>query len=130
MTLNLYLSADLMPNNVWNPFVFAGPGIVFYDPKDDAGGRAYSNSIPISSFDINYGGGVGVDYFLNEFWSLTLMGEYVLTNSAYYAGSAAGNNTNSDSFMRVSLQVRYYFFDQPFIVKLLEAQRERLKRSK
>jgi hypothetical protein len=124
MTLNLYLSADLMPNKNLNIFPFVGGGMVFFDPKTDAGGRANG----ISSSDINYGGGVGVDYFLNEFWSITLMGEYVLTNSPHYAGSVGGNNLDNDSFIRGSLQIRYYFFDQSFIKKLIDAQRERSKR--
>jgi hypothetical protein len=57
------------------------------------------------------------------------MGEYVLTNSQYYAGRV-DNNTTKDSFMRVSLQIRYYFFDPAFIAKMLDAQRDRSKRSK
>ena len=125
MSLNFYLSADLMPNSEFNIFPFVGTGLAFYDPKNDDASRANK-----SSFDIHMIGGLGADYFLNEFWSLTVMGEYVFTNSAYYAGSVAGGNPDNDSFMRFSLQVRYYFFDQPFIIKLLDAQRERLKRSR
>ena len=130
MTLNLYLSADLMPTSYFNIFPFVGGGLAFYDPKFDDGTRAN-----VSSFDTQFMFGAGADYFLDEFWSLTLMGEYVLTNSQYYAGSASGvgpsaSNASKDSFMRVSLQLRYYFFDQPFIKKLLDAQRERSKRSK
>jgi hypothetical protein len=130
MTLSLYLNADLMPTNNFNIFPFIGGGLAFYDPKFDDGTRA-----GVSSFDTHFMFGAGADYFLDEFWSVTLMGEYVLTNSSYYAGSASGSgpsasNAGKDSFMRVSLQLRYYFFDQPFIKKLLEAQRERSKRSR
>jgi hypothetical protein len=131
MTLNFYFCGDLMPNSDINVFPFLGGGLVFYDPKNDDGGR----STGTSSFDMQYSFGVGADYFLNEFWSITLMNEYVLTNSKYFAGSTAGvghssANVNNDSFMRVSLQVRYYFFDQTFITKLLKSQRDRSKRSK
>jgi hypothetical protein len=124
MSLSLYLSGDLMPNSTINPFVIAGGGMIFFDPKFDDGTPA-----AVSSGDMNFIGGAGVDYFLNEFWSITLMGEYVITGSPYYAGSsiaAAGN----DSFLRGSLQIRYYFFDQAFITRLLDAQRERSKRGK
>ncbi len=124
MTLNLYASADLMPNNNINPFILAGGGMVFFDPKNDNGTRA-----GVSSSDMNFIGGVGADYFINEFWSVTLMAEYVFTGSPYFAGSNVPN-TGNDSFLRGSLQVRYYFFDQPFITRLLDAQRERSKRSK
>jgi hypothetical protein len=84
---------------------------------------------------MQYSLGAGIDYFLNEFWSITGMGEYVFTGSRYFAGSTAGvgpsaANINNDSFMRVSLQVRYYFFDQTFITKLLKTQRDKSKRGK
>jgi hypothetical protein len=121
MSLNGYLSIDLMPNSSFNIFPFAGGGLVFFDPKDETTGlrRGY-----VSSFDIQYGGGLGFDFFPNEFWSITLLPEYVMTNSRYYNGPL---NSGNDSFFRVSLQLRYYFFDESFITKLLEAQRARLK---
>ena len=121
MSLNGYLSGDLMPNSSFNVFPFVGVGVVFYDPKEEAsGGRpAY-----VSSFGMHYGGGVGLDYFPNEFWSITLLPEYVMTNSRFYNGPV---NTGNDSYFRTSFQIRYYFFDQSFITKLLETLRTRLK---
>ncbi len=123
MSLNGYLSGDLMPNSSFNIFPFVGGGLVFYDPKDPTTGLRPSN-VSVSSFDIQYGGGLGFDYFPNEFWSITLLPEYVMTNSQYYNGPV---NTSNDSFFRVSLQIRYYFFDESFITKLLETYRDRLK---
>jgi hypothetical protein len=123
MSLSGYLSGDLMPNSSFNIFPFVGGGLVFFDPKDQTTGVRPTNVI-VSSFDIQYGGGIGFDYFPNEFWSITLLPEYVMTNSQYYNGPA---NTGNDSYFRVSLQVRYYFFDESFITKLLDAQRARLK---
>ncbi len=121
MSLNGYFSGDMMPNSNFNVFPFIGIGVVFYDPKDEiTGGRpAY-----ISSFDLQYGGGVGFEYFPNEFWSITLLPEYVITGSQYFNGPADAGN---DSYLRVSLQARYYFFDQSFITKLLETLRTRMK---
>jgi hypothetical protein len=124
MSFNGYLSGDLMPNSNFNVFPFFGGGFVFYDPRDSVGGRAFVNNTPVSSFGIQFGGGIGFEYFQNEFWSITLLPEYVMTNSPYYNGPA---NTGNDSYFRVSLQFRYYFFDQSFITNLLEAQRTRLK---
>jgi hypothetical protein len=120
MSLNFYLSIDLMPNSSFNIFLLGGGGTAFYDPKEADGTRA----IGVSSFDIHYIGGLGADIFPNEFWSITLMGEYVLTGSQYYNGPV---NTNKDSFLRGSIQFRYYFFDESFITKLFEAKRERSK---
>lgn len=122
MSANFYLSIDLMPNSPFNIFLLGGGGPVFYDPKNTDGSRA-----PVSSFDINYIGGLGADIFLSEFWSITLMGEYVLTNSKYYNGPS---NPDNDSFLRGSIQIRYYFFDQSFIAKLFEAEHERSKNNK
>jgi hypothetical protein len=132
MSLNLYLGSDLMPNSTFNIFPFIGGGFAVFDPRDDNGTRAYVGAIPVSNFDFQMCGGMSIDYFFSEFWSASLMGEYVLTNSAYYAGSAGGNKniSNNDSFMRASIQVRYYLFDSAFITKLLEAQRERSRRNK
>jgi hypothetical protein len=125
MSLSGYLSGDLMPNSKFNVFPFVGGGIVFFDPKDSVGGRAFVNNKPVSSFDMQYSGGIGFEYFPTEFWSITLLPEYVMTSSRYYNGPA---NTGDDSHLRVSLQFRYYFFDQSFITKLLETQRARFKR--
>jgi hypothetical protein len=124
ISLNGYLSADLLPNGVLNPFIFVGGGVSFYDPKDSIGARPTRY---VSSFDLQFCGGVGLEYFPNEFWSITLLPEYVLTNSQYYNGPA---NSNNDSYLRVSLQFRYYFFDQSFITKLLEKARVRSKHKK
>jgi hypothetical protein len=127
MSLSMYLSGDLMPNSSFNVFPFVGGGLVFYDPRDSSGSRAYKNNTPVSSFDMQFGFGLGLEYFPNEFWSITLLPEYVMTGSPYYNGPM---NASNDSFLRVSMQFRYYFFDQSFITKLLETQRSRSKRGK
>jgi len=131
MSLNFYAGPNLMPNSTFNIFPFIGGGLAVYDPRDNNGARAYSNGIPVQSFDYHIIFGISLDWFFNELWSASLMGEYVLTNSQYYAGSSdIPINTNKDRFMRVSLQIRYYFFDSAFIARLLDAQRERSKHSK
>jgi hypothetical protein len=122
MSMNGYLSGDMMPNSSFNIFPFFGVGVVFYDPKEEASGGRVGY---VSSFDIQYGGGIGFEYFPTEFWSITLLPEYVMTGSRYFNGPADAGN---DSYLRASLQVRYYFFDQSFITKLLETLRTRLKR--
>jgi hypothetical protein len=119
------LSGDLMPNSNFNVFPFVGGGFTFYDPKDQTTG--YRPSRNVSSFDLEFSGGIGMDYFPTEFWSISLLPEYVITNSQYYNGPI---NANNDTYLRVNLQFRYYFFDQSFITKLLETQRARSKRSK
>lgn len=129
MSLNLYAGSNLMPNSLFSIFPFIGGGLAVYDPRDNNGGRTFTNGIPPQSFDFHIIIGVSIDCFLNEFWSLSLLDEYILTNSQYYAGNVEGN-PNNDIFMRVSLQLRYYFFDRAFLKKLFEAQRERSKKNK
>jgi outer membrane protein W len=127
ISLNLFAGSNLMPNSTFNIFPFIGAGMAAFDPRDDNGARPYKDGKPVPNIDLHIITGLSIDYFLNEFWSVSLMDEYVFTNSQYYAGSADGN-TNSDRFMRVSLQVRYYFFDSSFITKLIDSQRDRSKR--
>jgi hypothetical protein len=119
MSLNMYFSGDLMPNSSFNIFVLGGGGIAMYEPRTPDGSRANA-----STFDIHYIGGLGADIFLSEFFSVTLMGEYVMTNTKWYNGPV---NSDNDSFLRGSIQLRYYFFDESFIVKLLQAQHDRSK---
>lgn len=115
-----YVSLDMAPTQSFNPFLFAGGAMVFYDPRKSDGTRRTGNT-----FDIHYGGGAGFDYFLNEFWSITVKGEYVLTGSKYYNGD---DTNGADSFLRAGIELRYYFFDQNFVTRMLEAVKERYKK--
>jgi len=122
MSISGYFSGDMMPNSEFNVFPFIGIGLVFYDPKDEAsGGRPPY----VSSFDTQFGIGLGFEYFPNEFWSMSLLPEYVMTGSRYFNGPV---DAGKDSYLRVGLQARVYFFDQSFISKLLETLRTRSKR--
>lgn len=124
ISLSGYLGVDLLPNSSINPFLLGGGAFVFYEAKNADGSRRLT-----SSFDVNYIGGLGADFFPNEFWSITIMGEYVMTYSAYYVGNTGTVvDNNNDSYLRASLQLRYYFFDELFVTKLLETQRDRIKR--
>jgi len=114
-----YLSLDMAPSSSFNPFIFGGAAAVFYDPHTKDGKYRSGNT-----FDVHYSGGAGLDYFINEFWSLTIKGEYVYTNSKYYNGDDTNGN---DSFLRAGLEVRYYFFDQNFVKRMLEALKDRYK---
>jgi hypothetical protein len=114
VSANIGLSLDMMPNSTINPFITAGVGRALLASKE----------IP-STFDMHFYGGGGFDIFLSEFLSVTVSGEYVMTGSDLYDGVKAGSA--NDSYARIGLQVRYYFFDQDFITKLLEALKNRYK---
>ncbi|HWP83460.1 MAG TPA: outer membrane beta-barrel protein [Bacteroidota bacterium] len=119
---NIYLSGDFMPNSSINPFIFAGGGGIYYDPRRDSDGAANGKAGMKPSFS----GGAGFDIFFNEFISVTIAGEYVLGNTDKLDGYEA--KTDDDMYQRVSISFRYYFFDQDFITKMLKALEERYKK--
>jgi hypothetical protein len=117
---NFYVSGDLFPHQKVNPFAFAGVGGLYFDPRGTTLLTPAQDKI-----DIVYSGGVGVDFFLNEFISITGSGEIVLTNTDNLEGIKGASGTTNDYYFRANLEFRYYFFDQDFITKLLEAMRAR-----
>jgi len=125
---NLYLTADLSPNGIFNPFIFVGGSGVYIDPRANVSGVSGSNLTNISVGKRIKGtvvGGVGFDLFANEFLSFTLSGEIGLPYSDVIDGYVGG--TKKDSYQRISLGIRYYFFDQDFITRMLKALEERYK---
>ncbi len=125
---NLYLTADLSPNGEFNPFIFAGGSGVFIDPRATISAVSGQILAPISPGKRMKGtivGGVGFDFFLSEFFSITVAGEIGLPYTDILDGYAGG--TKKDSYQRISLGVKYYFFDQDFITRMLKALEERYK---
>lgn len=116
---DLKVSYDILPHSTFNPFLFVGAGGMYFDPRSDQGDYLAAN---IDKIDIIYLGGIGFDIFFNEFVSMTLSGDFVMTNTNKLdMGKYTGNGTYS----RVNLEFRYYFFDQEYITKLLKALQER-----
>lgn len=120
---NLYLAADFSPNSTFNPFVFVGGSGMYVDARTGdgtsltgAGTKAIKGTVV---------GGIGFDIFASEFLSFTVAGEMGLPVSDNIDGLPLG--TKKDSFQRISLGVRYYFFDQDFITRMLKALEERYK---
>ncbi|MBI2620346.1 MAG: outer membrane beta-barrel protein [Ignavibacteriales bacterium] len=120
---NLYLAADLIPHGDVNPFIFAGGSGMYFDPRTGSGVALTGDETKQMKGTVV--GGIGFDFFVSEFFSFTVMGEYALPFSDRIDGRAEG--TKKDSFQRISLGVRYYFFDQEFITRLLKALEERYK---
>lgn len=120
---NLYLAADFSPNSTFNPFVFVGGSGMYIDARTGdgtslttAGSKAIKGTVV---------GGVGFDFFASEFLSFTVTGEMGLPVSDRVDGRQLG--TKKDSFQRISIGVKYYFFDQDFITRMLKALEERYK---
>jgi hypothetical protein len=120
---NIYLSYDMIPHGTFNPFLFAGLGGIYFDPRQDKSGAYLQTNY--DKIDLNYLGGVGFDYFFSEFFSMTLSGEYALTNTDRLDNRK--NLGTKDTYSRVNLEFRYYFFDQEYITKLIQALQARYK---
>lgn len=121
MTLNGYISANLMPNSKFNPFINVGAGYVYFDPRLETG--VALNGAGITSNDFNYFVGGGFDYFLSEFASVSFTGEMCITNTDRFDGFKSGSS--NDSYLRFGMEVRYYFFDKAFLARMLEALKSR-----
>jgi hypothetical protein len=120
---NLYLAADFSPNSTFNPFVFVGGSGMYIDARTgdgtallNAGSKAIKGTVV---------GGVGFDIFASEFLSFTVAGEMGLPVTDKIDGIQLG--TKKDSFQRISIGIKYYFFDQDFITRMLKALEERYK---
>lgn len=113
---NLGLAADLMPNSSVNPFIFVGANMINFTPRE---GTGVPIQVPLEKW---YGfgavGGVGVDIFANEFLSITVAGEAYLPITDYLDGLKDGS---MDMYQRFYVGVKYYFFDQQFITKMLKS---------
>ena len=125
---NLYLSYDMIPHGTFNPFLFVGGGGSYFDPRSDQGVDLGTNLGSFSKFTPSASGGVGFDYFFSEFSSLTISGEFVMTTTDKLdAQMVAKNLGTSETYARVNLEFRYYFFDQEYITKLIQALQARYK---
>jgi len=125
---NLYLTADFIPDGSVNPFVFVGGSGVFFDSRASVAGvngTILSNSRVVRRMKGTVVGGLGIDFFASEFFSFTLAGEIGLPYSDVVDGYVGGSK--KDSYHRISLGVKYYFFDQDFITRMLKALEERYK---
>lgn len=120
---NLYLAADLSPNGAFNPFIFVGGSGVFFDPRTVNGDALIGSGV--SQLKGTVSGGLGFDFFASEFLSFTVAGEMGLPFTDRLDGLVGGKK--KDSYQRISLGIRYYFFDQDFITRMLKALEERYK---
>lgn len=123
LSANLYVSYDILPHSTFNPFLFVGAGAIYFDPRDDAG--VYPTA-SFNKFDINYLGGAGVDFFFSEFLSMTVSGEMAIANTNKL--DLGKTQLSRELYSRVNLEFRYYFFDEPYITKLIEALQRRFSK--
>lgn len=119
---NISVNYDFIPHQQFNPFIFAGTGLLFFDPRTSSGDALTGSGA--SRFDINFLGGAGFDYFFNEFWALTVSGEAVLGFTDQLDGIKSGSN---DLYGRISIGIRYHFFDEEFVRRMVDTFEKRGK---
>ena len=119
---NLAISFDLMPHDQFNPFIYAGGGLLWFDARGSDGSQIVGGGVP--RFDTNYLAGIGFDYFFDEFWAITLSAEGVGGFTSQLDGWKTGTN---DMYGRVSLGLRYHFFDQNLVKRMIDAFEKRGK---
>jgi hypothetical protein len=116
---NIGVSLDFLPNKPLDPFLFARVGLAFYTPRIDNGPALTSGVYQM--WDMAFGAGVGVDYFVDESWSLIVTAEAgMLTNDVIDGYKAGGSN---DMLGQVSVGVRYYLFDRATVQRIVDSVR-------
>lgn len=116
---NVGLSYDFLRDKPLNPFLFANVGLAFYAPRIENGGALFSGVHQM--WDLSFGGGVGVDYFIDESWSVIVTaGAGKITNDQIDGYKAGAPN---DIFGQVSVGVRYYLFDRSTVEKIVDSVR-------
>ncbi|MGD1046129.1 MAG: outer membrane beta-barrel protein [Bacteroidota bacterium] len=118
------VSYNLTLHRMFDPFIFAGAALMTYYPRKElSNGVQYllsgPNDVPWSSALI---GGLGCDFFINEFWSISISVQGGWLMSDNIDNIISGGN---DTFERVSIGVRYYLFDKDFVKKMIETIKNR-----
>lgn len=116
---NIGISYDLLPDKPLNPFLFGRVGLAFYSPRIDNGDALTSGKYQM--WDMSFGGGLGVDYYVSESWSLIVTAEAgMLTNDQIDGYKAGGAN---DISAQISVGFRYYLFDRSTVQKIVDLVR-------
>ena len=114
---DLALTFDFLRSKPFNPFVFAGGGVMFAYPRNVNGIALVS--VKSQLWDSYAVGGLGIDYFINESWSVIVTAGGAYTSTDLMDGKLGGGK--NDTFARGSIGVRYYLFDRSTVEKIVEA---------
>ena len=116
---NIGLSYDFLRDKPIDPFLFGRVGLAFYAPRID-NGPALTSGVN-QMWDMAFGGGVGVDYFIDESWSLVVTAEAGTLTNDWIDGYKGGGSI--DMFGQVSVGIRYYLFDRKTVERIVETVR-------
>jgi hypothetical protein len=116
---NIGLSYDFLREQPLDPFLFGRVGLAFYTPRIDNGAALISGANQM--WDMAFGGGVGVDYFIDESWSLVLTAEAGTLTNDWIDGTGGGGS--NDISGQVSVGIRYYLFDRKTVERIVDSVR-------
>ena len=115
---NIGLSFDILRDNPIDPFLFGHAGLAFFTPRFDNGAAVPGG---YQMWEMAFGGGVGVDFFIDKSWSLVVAAEAGTLMSDMIDGYKAGGTI--DIFGQVSVGIRYYLFDRKTVERIVETVR-------
>jgi hypothetical protein len=117
---DLAVTFDFLPRKPFNPFLYAGGGAMFAFPRIASGTSL--TAVKRQLWDSYAVGGLGIDYFINESWSIIVTAGGAYTSTDLIDGKLGGGR--NDTFARCSIGVRYYLFDRSTVEKLVEEVRK------
>jgi hypothetical protein len=120
--LKTSLIYNILPYSEYNPFIFSGLGLIYFDPKYE-NGKPLPNVIEglYQKWSILVPFGVGINIFLVEEFSVNFSADYNIAMSGYLDDLKIGNN---DKYLSFKVSLTYYFFDKWYI---LEERRNKQK---
>lgn len=117
---SIAVSYEFLRDKPVNPFIFAGAGWMLYTPRVVGGGALFNGQYP--PYDVLAFGGVGIDYYVNESWSVIVKAEAGMMGTDAADGYVTGSN---DTFARVSIGIRYYLFDRSTVERIVDTVTKR-----
>ena len=112
---NIGLSYDFLRDKPIDPFLFGHAGLAFFTPRFDNGAAVPGG---YQMWEMAFGGGVGVDFFIDKSWSLVIAAEAGTLLADQIDGVKAGGS--NDMFGQVSVGIRYYLFDRKTVERIVE----------
>lgn len=99
----------LVPCESVSPYVFGGVGGNYRMLKDPFGETKTTKAVDENVFLMEFGGGAGLEWTLNESWKLSTEFAYRVTSSSSLEGCVpVGEASGKDSYMTASIGLQYF----------------------
>lgn len=114
------LAYDLMPHPHLNPFGFLGVSLLYLNPvKNQSQALIGPSDQP---WDAAIVGGIGLDYFVDPIWSITVQVRMASMLKDKLEGIRGGSAR--DAFGAIQVGFRYYLYDYFFLRKILSPAKQ------